>query len=256
MTQTMTKSSLHLTTQQLHILKIIYKFRFVTSNLVAKYKGVSTSATNKAFIILLQRGLIARRFDKTYKLLGKSARYYLAPKALKLLKTEYGLNEQVLHARYKDKSVGEPFVEHTLEIMTACLNIRTAYPDTFTLFTKAELAKHDYFPQPLPDLYLLLNKSSDRKTNEYFIDIFSTGTLLFIIKKRIDQYIDHFESGDWENNQYPLILLICPDNRTGHKLQKYIETTFDNKYIDETELTFLTGTDLNELLNTTLKVTE
>jgi len=47
----LTKPSITLTTQQLHILKIIYKFRFVTANRVAEYRAVSTRTTNEALSI-------------------------------------------------------------------------------------------------------------------------------------------------------------------------------------------------------------
>ena len=61
----MKKPDQHLTIQQLHLLKILYKFRFVTADLVAKYKGVSIRATNEALSILLQRKIIARHYNKT-----------------------------------------------------------------------------------------------------------------------------------------------------------------------------------------------
>lgn len=243
----MKKTSQHLTTQQLHLLKIIYKFRFVTADLVAKYKNVSTRATNEALSILLQRKTISRRFDKTYKLLGKSARYYLAPQALKLLKAN-GLNESVLHARYKDRSVSEQFVEHTINILITSLNIQANFPKSFLIYTKAELADRGYFPQPLPDLYLKRDKLTQNMPNEYFIDIFS-DTQFFIIKKRVDQYIEHFESGDWGGVIYPTILLACPNNTTIQKLLKYVETALDNKYINENELIIKTILTKNLLSN-------
>ena len=234
----MKNPSQHLTTQQLHLLKIIYKFRFVTADLVAKYKKVSTRATNEAFSILLQRKIISRHYDKTYILLGKGARYYLAPQALKLLKSD-GLNELALHARYKDRSASEQFIEHCLNILIASLNIQVAYKKDFLIYTKAELADQSYFPRPLPDIYLKREVPTQDMPNEYFIDIFSDSQF-FIIKKRIDQYIEHFESGDWGGGNYPNILLACPNNTTAQKILKYVETTLDNKYIDDNELIFKT----------------
>ena len=253
MTELTKKPSINLTTQQLHILKIIYKFRFVTSNLIAKYRDVRINTTNEALAVLLQKGLIARRYDKSYKLLGKGARYFLTPNASKLLKPEPNINERVLHARYKDKTVGESFVEQAIEIMTNCLDIRSSYPDTFTIFSKAETTGHDFLPESLPDLYLRRNTKSEEvedetnRPSDYFIDIISDN-LFFIIKKRINQYFDHYESGEWGSDNYPTVLLICQNKNAVQKANKYIQTTLDDKYLYDYELP-IKAIQKNELIS-------
>lgn len=231
----MAKHKLNLNANQIHLLKIIYKFRFATTDQIAKYKVVSKRAVNNALTILLDQGYIARRYDSSYKLLGKSARYYLAPKALKLLRDQHGLNEGVLHSRYKDKSVSEPFIKHNLSVFNVCLKIKLGYPDAYNIFTKVELADYDYFPQPLPDLYMRrINPEEDKPTN-FMIDFFE-DTLAFIIQKRVDQYIKRFEDDGWIDKVYPNVLLICSNSRIEEKIQKYIEKQLDNIYIDEYEM--------------------
>ena len=228
-----------LNNNQIHLLKLIYKFRFVTSDLVAEHKGVNKSAINNAFSILMDQGYIARHYDKSYKLHGRPATYFLAPKSIKLLRDEHGLNPKVLHAMYKNKSVNSAFIEHNLNVLRVYLSIRQTYPDTFNIFTKSETADLDYMPQPAPGLYLNRKNPSEDMPNEYMLEIF-TDTQFFIIKKRIDTYIEHFDSGDWPEQQYPVLLIACPDSRTEEKLHKYIQTTLDNNYIDEKDLRFLT----------------
>ena len=230
-----------LTAQQIHLLKILYKFRFITAELAGQYKGVSTRAANLALGILLKNELVHRRYDKSYKLLGKAARYYLAPKALKLLRDEYGLNSAVLHARYKDTHVSEVFVDHTIKIVEQCTGIRLSYPNMFTVYTKAELADSDEFPQLLPDLYITRINETGGMPTSYFIDIVS-DTQPFLIKKRIAQYIVHYESGDWNEKVYPTIILICANTLTAKKLSAHVQDTLDNAFIEESELTFVCTT--------------
>jgi hypothetical protein len=230
-----------LTAQQIHLLKILYKFRFITAELAGQYKGVSTRAANIALGILLKNELVHRRYDKSYKLLGKAARYYLAPKALKLLRDEYGLNSAVLHARYKDAHVSEVFVDHTIKIVEQCTGIRSSYPNMFTLYTKWELADNDEFPQPLPDLYVTRINESEGMPTSYFLDIVN-DTQPFLIKKRIAQYIEHYESGDWNEVVYPSIILVCVNAYTAKKLSTYIQDTLDNAFIEESELSFICKT--------------
>src|ERR1039457_3276306 len=108
-----------LNVKQIQILKLLYKFRFVTGNLVAEHKGIRRSAVNNGFTILLDQELIARHYDVSYKIQGKGASYYLTPKAVRLLRDSYKLNETTLCTMLKNKRLSEVFVKHNLTIMAA-----------------------------------------------------------------------------------------------------------------------------------------
>lgn len=228
-----------LNSKQVRVLKSLFKFRYASAELLAKQKNVSKRSLNNTLTVLMDQGYVSRRYEKSYKLLGKPASYFLATKGLKLLRDEYGLSQKVLHNMYKNKSLSQSFIDHNQNIATVCLNLRAIYQDTFSIFTKSEIADLDYMPEQLPDLYLNRKEPSQDKPNEYLLDIF-TDTQFFIIKKRIDAYIEHFDSGDWPNSQYPTVLIACPDARTEEKLHKHIQITLDNNYIDDEDLRFMT----------------
>lgn len=223
----MAKRKSKLNEKQLQLLKLLYKFRFVSAALVARHKGVRKSAVNNAFTILMDHGLIDRRYEISYRIQGKGATYYLTPEALRFLRDKYKLNEVVLHSMYKNKSVSDTFVDDNLTLMLAYLNLRDAYPGIFNIFTKSELGDFDYFPEPKPNLYLSRKTVSDDKNGDYMLDIFNDNRL-FIIKKRIQVYIDHFDSGEWGDEEYSTILLVCPDPRTEERVQKYIESLLED----------------------------
>jgi hypothetical protein len=227
-----------LNAKQIHILKLTYKFRFITSSLLARYKGISRISSNKSLKILLEQDYLGTRYDKSYKIQGKAATYYLAKKALTYLRDQHHLNEQVLHAQYKNKTVGNEFIDHNINIFEAYLALRHSYPDAFHIFTKAETVDYGYFPEPRPDLYLNRINPVRASKNEYLLDIF-TDTQLFIIKKRIAVYLEHFESGDWETEAetiYPAILIACPDSRLEERLQTHIAKVLYNSGIDELKI--------------------
>lgn len=238
-----------LNSKQVHVLKSLFKFRYASAELLAKQKNVSKRSLNNTLTVLMDQGYVSRRYEKTYKLLGKPASYFLAAKGLKLLRDEYGLSQKVLHSMYKNKFLSQNFIDHNLNVATACLNLRAIYQDTFGIFTKSEIADLDYMPDQLPDLYLNRKEPNQDKPNEYLLDIF-TDTQFFILKKRIDAYVEHFDSGDWPNSQYPTVLIACPDARTEEKLHKHIQSTLDNNYIDEADLRFMT-TSTKSLLDGT-----
>jgi len=231
----MDTSTQPLTPTQLTILKIIYKFRFVTAGLVSSYRSTNKNASYELLSMLYKNGYIGRRYDSSYKLQGKSARYYLASKSLKLLKQEEGVNERVLHARYKDKHSTESFVLGALEAFKTALEIRSAYPDTFMIFSQYELANYSQFPRPLPTFYLKRNAHSPDKPNEYFIELLGDSQF-FVVKKLIDRYVEQYEEGEWQGGIYPNVLLQTSNTNLRKRVAEYIDSLIENGYIDEDEL--------------------
>lgn len=224
-----------LTQAQNELLKLLYKFRYSNSQLLSTHRNKSTTAINKTLTILLNRKFIGRNYNQNYKLAGRGAEYYLTNVGIRYLRETYHLNEAVLHAMYKNKSIGQPFVQKCLLIYETYIKLQKQYGDKFTILTRAEVADSEGFPTPLPDLYFY----SD--TNDNLLDIFSDN-LFYLIKKRIDQLIEHFEGGDWPEKDYPTLLLVFSDSRVESKAQTYIEKKRDDNYIEDEDLTILTTT--------------
>ena len=224
-----------LNSKQLHLLKLIYKFRFINSSLLASYLGITNVTCFRRLKVLLDQDYIASYYDQSYKLLGKGAVYYLTIKSINLFKDDPDFNNQVLHAMRKNNIVSEPFIDHNITVMKACLALRQQYPGIFHIFTKSELGDYTFFPNPRPDLYLNRIKPSDTTANEYIFEVFLNETL-FVIKKRVLAYIEHFESGEWEaeaESDYPTLLFAFPDSRAEANIQAHIAKILDSMGIDE-----------------------
>lgn len=221
--------------KQIRILKLIYKFRFVTKPLLLTYKeSKSLNGIAKTVKILEEQNYIEKRYDKSYRLLHKAAAYYLAPDALRYLRDNHGMDRDVLHAMYKNKTVNDDFIEHHIDVLRTFLHIRTNYPDTFHVFTKQELAGREYLPLKKPDLYIKRIEPSADSSNDYLLEFF-TDNRYFLMKKCLDQYIEHYESGDWEAENeapYPGLLFVCPDSRAETKLLTYAQRLLDNAGVD------------------------
>ena len=224
-----------LNSKQIHLLKLTYKFRYVTSSLIASYRGTSKVSANKSLKILLDQGYLGRKYNNKYRIAGKGPRYYLLPKSLKVLRGEPNISPKALHNMYKSKSLSSKFIDHNLDVFGVYLVLRDKHPKIFDIFTRVELTPYDYFPRPKPDLYLNKHNETGDLTNEYILDIF-TNVPLFIIKKRVNDLIRHYDLGDWEaetETDYPAILLVCANTRTENSLRSYIYETLDDKGIDE-----------------------
>ncbi len=220
----------------------MYKFRFVSIPLLSTYKGISQVAVKRSLKTLEDRGYINRRFKQSYYKHNKPASFSLNKQSIKYFKDNHTFNDLVLHTMYKNTSVADSFVQQSLDIYKIYINLNKLYPKVFNIFTRAETVEYEEtFPSPQPNLYISRKDPLDDLPDEYMLDIF-TDVQIFVIKKRIDQYIEHFESGDWKDEIYPTILLACPNSRAEDQIQEYFENAKDNAFIEDDDLAFMTTT--------------
>jgi hypothetical protein len=237
---TMNKSSrpshYSLNKKQLYILQITHKFRFITGPLLARHKQTSLSATNIALTRVYKQGYLGKHHDNSYKLQNKPASYYLQNKAIRYLKDNTALTDKALHSCYKDKHMNSKFIDFSLLIYKTFLQLKEQYPDH--LFSTAnDLRNDDHYPNPLPHLTFYTEDVDGAINDEYMLDIF-TDNLFFYIKKRIDQYVAHYDEGEWLRKQYPTIVLLVADSRLKEKTEKYIDQARDGVFADEENLPF------------------
>ncbi len=227
-----------LNANQIQLLKTLYKFRFITSTFLASYKGIHRVNSHKSLEVLKKHKYVGSHYSSRYKLLGKGARYYLAPKGIKLLRDNFQLNEHVLHSMYKNKSVTEGFVDHQIDVTSAYLHTRNSYPDTFDIFARTELASFDTFPESRPDLFLNRIKGSDTKTNQYFIELWHDKPPKSA-RIRLSELLEHYDDGEWEEDTYPTLCFVLADARAEDSFVEYATKTLDATGMDD-EVTILT----------------
>lgn len=232
----------NLNENQKQYLKLMYKFRFVSIPLLSMHKGISQVAVKRSLKTLEDRGYVQRRFKQSYFKQNKPASFSLNKQSIQYFKDNFTVNDSVLHTMYKNATVADSFVQQSLDVYHIFINLKKLYQETFNIFTRAETVEYEEtFPSPQPNLYLSRKDPSKELPNDYMLDIF-TDVQLFVIKKRVDAYIQHYESGDWEEGVYPTILLVCDDSRIEQAIQEYIENSKDNAFIEDDDLIFLTTT--------------
>lgn len=238
-----------LNAKQLHILQLIYKFRFMTAPLLAQYKNLkSRHSMYMTLELLAEQNYLAKRVDNNIAFQNKGARYFLTTEALKILRDNQALNKHALHAMYKNETVAEVFVDHHIETIRYYLVLRDIYPDKFHIFTRSELFDYTELPsEPRPDLYLNSITPKGRNAKEYILYIF-TDKRPIVIKRMFDDIVEHFDSDEWdeegEGTDYPTILMVCADSRVEDSLQQYIVTKLDNTGIDDLEVLTTTAKGL------------
>lgn len=218
-----------LNAKQLNLLTLLYKFRFINIPLLTQYKGLKSQTTllrnlNK----LEEQRYIGRRFDLSFKIDRKSAFYYLVANGINILKEDPRFNEAILHSYYKNKSVGEIFMQHSIDTLAVFNSIKNLYGSKFEIFTKNELSSFDDFPINKPDLFL-------RGDNEYCI-MLSHDIQPFIIRKRLAEYISHSEEEGWNSGIYPRLLFILSNSSSEARFLDFAKSSLASAGIDDTEL--------------------
>lgn len=196
---------------QLRVLKLLYKFRFITTELVARYDGVSDKRVIFSRVsILYKQGYIGRHYDNSYKIDRKKAVYFLLPKGMKALKELPDFSTQIINSIYKDKVASEQFRERCLALFSTCNRLKTLYGDKLKFFTKSDLVAFDYFPKPRPDAYIKL-ETAEGSNKQFFLDYYDLATPFFLHRRKIEKYVGYEEGGDWDvtRMEFPAIIGVC-----------------------------------------------
>lgn len=204
-----------LSEKQIYLLKLLYKFRFGTSVLLAGNNSQSAViGMNQRLKILFDQECIGRNYDSSHHLPNRPANYYLKPNAIRLLKSHPGLAHSVLQNAYKDKSAGQAFINHCLSMFAIYRHLQTLLGDTLQFYSKSELAAYDHFPERLPDAYI---KIDDK---EYFLELIEADIPNFTVRRKLQSYTEHYDEDAWPEEAYPALLLICETARQERQLQR------------------------------------
>lgn len=229
---TYTMNNRKLNTKQINILKTAYKFRYLTTDNLSRQRNITHNSAYSALKILYTNGYLGMKYNKKYRLMNKSARYFLTPKAVKYLRQPVlDLNEDILNSRLREKGKSSDFVDYQVAVHTAYLDIEQAMGKGVMIQTASELAETEGVIKPYPALYV-----RDKDTH-FFVEI--TGNQhLFLVKKRIRKYIEHHESYDWSWDSYPNVRIIRRLKSDRKRLKAYVEEKMDDNYLDESDIVF------------------
>ena len=234
-----------LNNQQIDVLAWLFKFRFSTSRQIAVglgrdeagYKGVQ-----KKLQILEQQELIGKRYDKTYKLRGRPAEYYLTPKGARQLEQARprATNQWAVKTLYKNKTVSHDFLAHCVNVTDTALRLQVIYGDKLKIFTKSTLVAYDYFPTWRPDLFLSLQAGSSKNRLRYFVDIWDGTKPFFISVRKARNYLNYANEGDWpDSEEFPAVVAVCEDEKVQMKLGRQMKRILND---NDDEVLFATTT--------------
>lgn len=219
---------------QIHILELLYEFRFTTSQLLTKYDGSKYSRVITARLkILLDQDYIGRNYDSTYKIQGRSASYFLRPKGVRYLRQQEYTDKSVLYSIYHDKRASPYQISHRLSIFEIAIAIKHNYPG-LDFFSRSELDQNGYL-NPLPDAYIERIRTSTIKDNHFFLDYLEDSLLYRQLIVTIRRYVAYAEGEDWQEEfgeTFPTIILVCESKRLRYRVSQLVKRVMDRSYAD------------------------
>jgi len=227
------EKEIKLTPQQQRVLKLLFKFRFVSAQLLAIVMGIRRRSVYEVLELLVAKGLVEKVYKEEWRLLGRSAYYYLSKPGVTTVRKLLDVKESVVNSHYKNSTASDENIEHSLTVLRCYTELLPYLPKDTKLFAKAELGRFKQFPKNRPDLYV--RTPDDQQAIVLVLD----DTPKYIVKKRLDEIISHFEDEGWEDGDYPHICFIFKD---GNQKNTFLYGTYkklENMGMDEDEIKIL-----------------
>lgn len=254
-----------LNSQQLKTLHLLYWYRFCTSKQLARSLDKSShKAIQNKLQILEAQGFIGKRYDTSYKLVGRPAEYFITPKgARELEKLKPGTtNQWASKGLYKNKTVSDDFLRHCIAVTETSQRLREIYGggDKLRRFSKSYMAQYSYYPTWTPDLHLEVPAKGQTPAKHYFLDVWDGTKPFFVSVRKTRNYVNFKDSGDkdgneWqESEQYPAILAVCGDERMQKKLNRQMRRILEGQWDEELVFATTTIEKLQEATKATDKI--
>jgi sugar-specific transcriptional regulator TrmB len=207
--------------QQQRILKLLFKFRFVSAGLLATVMGIRREGVYQVLEQLVSKDLVVKVYKEQWRIDRRPAYYYLNKTGVTAVRKLMDVKESVVHALYKNDEMTNDFVNHSLRLIQCYVAIMKYLPEATNIFSKTEINRFKQFPKTRPDLYIRTPAGNEA------IVIIVDDKPLYIVRKRLDEVVTHSEDEGWTSDEYPRICFILKDHSakysflytTGKKLE-------------------------------------
>ena len=232
-----------LNNNQIQNLKTVLKFRYVTTDNLAHYQSITTNSAYSALEILKKAGYLEKIYEKSYRLLNESARYFLTQQALTFLhsQADVQLDDAIWKSRKTDGKKTPDFIDLQVALHAAYNELVARFGDKIAIDTGLELHGIEGVIKPLPGLLVRPNTGKN-----FFVEV-ADGQHLFFVRKRIRKYIENYESNEWEGDTYPNVYVIRSSASDRTRLRKFVYQLMEDNYLDDDDFTFHIVSGVNQI---------
>lgn len=225
------QTSSTLTTRQIDILVLLFRFRFLSRPQIQQLLNHKDHRLIQLWLnTLTGEGYLIRYYK--YQSRNDPAIYSLGKAAQKCLKDSGRISSPELLKRIrKEPFYSETFREGCLYLTDLYLRIKEFSEQQemkLTYLTKNDLYEVSDLITPSPSAYFSLK--ANHRTRQYFVELL-IGSVK-VMKRRIEQYVEYYLSDDWQENEqttFPEIVLICQNLPLVRGLTNYIDQEFEER---------------------------
>lgn len=212
----------YITPKQQEIIKLHYQYRFINTKQIQNFLRHKDKKTINMWLKdLREKHYLEWDYSTKFGENTKPAIYHTGINGIRYLKTQSDYSMDIIQKLYRDGKREEPFIQRCILIADACLNLikkSTSTTDvTFSFETASdytnENSRFHFLIETEIEPSLCFIKQKNSKKTYYLVDIFDINLPNYRIRKRLHNYYDFYQSGEWENNitkTFPILLFICP----------------------------------------------
>lgn len=235
------EGAIKLTPQTGRVLKLLFKFRFVTTLGLANVMGIQRYSLYEVLEKLVDSKLVVKVYDKAWRIDRKPAYYYLSKQGVTTVRQLLGVKESVVHTLYKNAEGSPAFIQQSLTMLACYTPISQSLPEGAEVYTRTEINRYKQFPKNRPDLYISTSDGQEAMI------VILTDAAPFIIRKRLDEILTHFEDEGWDGD-YPRVAFILKDNSAKSSFLFYEANRLEDLGLDEDEFVLMAAS-LDDVLS-------
>lgn len=226
--------------QQQRVLKLLFKFRFISAQLLAQVMGISRQGIYQVLETLVGKELVNKVYADEYRIDRKPAYYYLNKQGVTRVRKLMEVKESVVHTLYKNDTATPEFIEHCIATAHCYVTLARHLPADTNIFTKAEINRYSQFPKNRPDLYI---RTPDGREA---VIVIMDDKPLYVARKRLDEIITHSEDEGWEDGDYPYIGFVLRSSNDKNSFLYGTNKKLESMGMDDDEI-FILATHLKAL---------
>jgi predicted transcriptional regulator len=106
------KEQAMLTASQQRLLKLLFKFRFISAQSLAHVMNINRRSVYEALEKLTNTELVIKVYSDDFRIDRKPAYYYLSKSGVTTVRKLMDVTESVVHTLYKNDEASEEFIQH------------------------------------------------------------------------------------------------------------------------------------------------
>jgi len=206
-----------ITSKQIEILNLVYKYRFLNRIQIQAFLNHKDHRRINSWLKdLTEKEYLEKIYSSSAVISMSPTIYYAGINAIRYFKLLDQDNNSYLKKLYRDNERTENFIAEQLLIVNSCLHLIERNKKRgvhYEFLTAADVTSNSLY-KFVEDLspQLIFTKKTKSEFKQFVLVILDSAQPKYMIKKKMKNYIEFFFTNEWEENTkqtFPTILFSC-----------------------------------------------